>query len=334
MVPLGALAFVVATGTLGYHALGEGRWSYGDCAYMTIITLTTVGYSEVIDVENVEYARAFTMLLIVLGMGTVLTFASTVTAVFVEGDLQRAYRKTRMRNRIKKLENHYVVCGVGSTGRHVIEELILAGRDVVAIDLDREHLEHIEAEHPEHFAYVIGDATDDETLEAASMATATGIVAALASDKDNLYLVVSARQANPRARIVARGSDLRVLDKLRKAGADTVVSPNYIGGMRMVSELLRPHVVQFLDEMLRDRKSEMRIEEVSLPAGSPFAGKSLGEVDIRNEHDVGVLAVRDPASGAYHYNPGSEFRLGERMTLVVLGSIKSVNQLRQRAEGR
>src|SRR5262249_52690833 len=157
------------------------------------------------------------------------------------------------RKQIARLEDHVIVCGAGSTGRQAIEELIDYDVPLVAIDLDQQHLEDLAEHFPDRITYLVGDATDDDVLEQAGLTRARGLITALASDKDNLYVVVSARQANPKARIVARGSDLHVLEKLRKAGADAVVSPNYIGGMRMVSELLRPQVVKFLDEMRRDR---------------------------------------------------------------------------------
>jgi voltage-gated potassium channel len=327
----GALCAVVLLGSVGYWLLGGGRWTLVQCVYMTVITLTTVGYGEVLPgFEEVAFAREYTVLLIVFGMGTFIYFASNLTAVIIEGDLREALRKTRMRKTIQKLEDHVVVCGAGSTGRHVIEELLTTHHIVVAIDSDQDTLEAIEQAHPKgDFLYVIGDATDDETLTAANVAKARGVVAALAGDKDNLYLVVTTRQLNPGARIVARGSDLKVLEKLKRAGADTVVSPNYIGGMRMVSELVRPEVVRFLDLMLRDRKG-IRIEEVQVPKGSRYEGKTLAESGIRADVDLSVVAVR-VRDGDYIYNPGGDFSIESGMTLVVLGEVEKVVRLRELA---
>jgi voltage-gated potassium channel len=153
----------------------------------------------------------------------------------------------------------------------------------------------------------------------------------MADDKDNLFVVVSARQNNPQARIVARGSDLQVLAKLRKAGADHVVSPNYIGGLRMVSELIRPEVVKFLDEMRRDR-ARVRIDEVAIPPDSPFGGQSLANLEIRKNSELLVLAVHEPGKDGYHFNPRADFRLNGGMTLVVLGPLREVEELRARAQ--
>jgi voltage-gated potassium channel len=330
IVPFGALTAVLLIGTAGYYYLGGGRWTVFECLYQAVTTLTTVGFGELLEgMDSVPWAREFTALLIIAGVGVFLYVVSTFTATIIEGDLQRALRKTRMRNRISKLDGHVVVCGAGSTGTHVVEELIAANRPCVAIDLDQQTLERGAQQWGEdRFLYVVGDATDDAVLHAANVARASGVVASLPNDKDNLYLVVATRLINPSARVVARGGDVRMLDKLRKAGADTVVSPNLIGGMRMVSELLRPHVVRFLDEMLRDRTGNWRIEEVSIPKGSVLAGQTLQQADLRHGYEVVVLAVRS-SDGRYSYNPTAGFALEEESTLIVLGRLDRVDALRQ-----
>jgi voltage-gated potassium channel len=329
------LALTLAAGTVGYYMLGDGRWEPFECFYMTIITITTVGYGETLaGMDKVEHARALTVVLLVFGTGTVVYFASTLTAMIIEGDIRRALRRTRMRKQILKLKDHVIVCGAGSTGSHSIQELIEYRIPTVAIDTDQPRLEHMaELYPPDLFKYIVGDATDDDVLAEANLPEARGVVAALHSDKDNLFVVVSARQENPKARIVARGSELQILEKLKKAGADTVVSPNYIGGLRMVSELLRPQVVKFLDEMRRD-KAKVRIEEVDIPPRSPLGGKTLGNSGIRGQSaDVLVLAVQIHGKEGYRYNPGADFMLDAGMTLVVLGPLSQVEALRQLARG-
>ncbi len=329
-----ALLIVIAAGTIGYFYLGEGRWSVSDCLYMTVITLTTVGFGEVLaEFHHVPHVREFTMVLILFGMGSFLYFASTLTAFIIEGELRTALREKRMRKRISKLEDHVIVCGAGTTGRHVIEELIATRTPVVAIDLDPDCLEAIATAHPKaNYGYVVGDATNDNILAQAHPETARGFVAAMHNDKDNLYLVVSARQLRPSARIVARGAELQVLDKLKKAGADTVVSPNFIGGMRIVSEMIRPHVVRFLDNMLRDDKDTIRIEEVSVPEGSGLSGCTLAQANLRKSINILVLAIERVEGGEYIYNPSGETKIESGMTLVVLGSLGHVAELRELAE--
>ncbi len=274
-------------------------------------------------------ARAFTMLLVLVGFGAGGYALSTLTAVIVEGDLARARRKRKMRKLIESLTSHVVVCGAGSTGRHVIEELVATGTPFVAIDTDEARLEEIAQLHSHaRIAYIAGDATAEHVLHEAGVERARGLVAALREDKDNLFVVISARAANPKCRIVARSGDLRVFDLMRKAGANAVVSPNFIGGMRLASELLRPNVVEFLDEMIRDRNMNLRIEEVQIPPGSAFAGKTLRESRIRDVTDALVLAIRDH-DRTFHYNPGPDTKLEGGITLVLLGRATSVTKLRE-----
>ena len=328
-----ALAVVVLGGTAGYWLIGDGRWSWFDCLYMTIITLTTVGYGETLPgMDQVPHARAFTIAQLVFGTGVLVYFASTITAFIVEGDLKNLLRVQRLRKRIKRMKDHVIVCGTGSTGQHIVAELIAAQTPVVAIDTSELVLREIADEHPgADFSYVVGDATDDDVLVQAGLATARGLVAALSSDKDNLYLVVSARQSNPRARIVARCTELPHVEKLKKAGADSVVSPNFIGGMRMVSEMVRPAVVRFLDEMLRDKRAAYRVEEVTIEPDSSLDRVSLRDARIRERFGMSVLALRTAAEAPWIYNPEPGEQLAAGMVLVVLGATDQVMELRKHA---
>lgn len=234
-----------------------------------------------------------------------------------------------MRKVIDALSGHVIVCGAGSTGRHVIDELVATSTPFVAIDTDEERLLDAVKHHAAAVVpYIVGDATSDIVLRDAGLERAKGVVAALRDDKDNLFVVISARSVNATARIVARSGDLRVVALLKKAGANSVVSPNFIGGMRLASELLRPNVVEFLDEMLRDRDLNLRIEEVQIPEGSSFAGKTLRDSHIRDVSDALVLAIRDGPKKAFHYNPGPATVLAGGTTLVLLGRSASVAKLR------
>jgi voltage-gated potassium channel len=227
------------------------------------------------------------------------------------------------------MKDHFVVCGAGSTGRHIIAELLTVQRPVVAIDMNEAELREIAAAYPKaQFSFLVGDATDDEILAQANVEAARGVAAALAEDKDNLYLVVATRQLNTGCRIIARCSEMSHVEKLKRAGADAVVSPNFIGGMRMVSELVRPSVVKFLDDMLRDKAAVMRIEEVTITPSSRLAGVSLREADIRGRYGMNVLAVRSGDGTAWEYNPAADRVLKGGVTLVVMGSADQVKSLR------
>lgn len=335
-----AMLIVVMGGSLGYYWLGnywlgDGRWPWIDCLYMTVITVTTVGYGETLPgMDTVPHARAFTMVLLVFGTGTLVYFASMITAFVVEGDLRNALFASRLKKRIKKMKDHFVVCGVGSTGRHIVNELLAVGHRVVAIDTNEPELREIAAAYPKaEFSYVVGDATDDEILGQANLPSARGVAAALSADKDNLYLMVATRQLNPSARLIARCAEMSHVEKLKRAGADAVVSPNFIGGMRMVSELVRPSVVKFLDEMLRDKQAAMRIEEVQIGAGSDLDGVTLREADVRGRHGMSVLALKAGSSAAWEYNPAPDKKLAVGAILVVLGSTEQVKALRKACEG-
>ena len=325
---LGAVVIAVTIGTLGFWLVSEGKASIGDCLYMTIITLSTVGYGEVIPMTS--GARIFASFLIIFGMGSLIYFGSTVVAFWIELDMKHARRRKKMDKAIHHLRKHVIICGCGTTGSHVLRELIASRTPFVMIDNDEHRIQELEASldmgHHE-FLHIIGDATEDRTLEQAGLANAGGLVASLPSDKDNLYIILSARQSNPSLRIVARATEKDAPQKMKRAGADSVVSPNFIGGLRIASEMVRPQVVEFLDMMLRDQSQATRIEQITLPDDSPLIGHRLRDTNIRKGADVLVIAIRSN-TGKYIYNPGPDTILTERAILVVLGSMDSIMKLR------
>lgn len=333
MVGFLALVVVVIGGGLGYWLIGDGRWELRDCIYMTVITVTTVGYGEVLDgMDTIQYARGFTMLLLVFGTASIVFFSSTITAFIIEGDLRNVLFASKLKKRMKRMKDHIVVCGAGSTGRNVIEELLKTGTAVIAVDMNEVELREIADKYPKsEYSFIVGDATDDDVMNTANLATAKGMVAALSSDKDNLYLVVSARQSNPSLRIVARCAELSHVEKIRKSGADAVISPNFIGGMRMVSEMVRPAVVRFLDDMLREKRAAYRIEEIRLGDKAAELGSTLREARIRERFGMTVLAVSASDTSGWTYNPDANEKIGPGMTLVVLGSAEQVATLRSTA---
>src|SRR5512138_233151 len=243
------LLLVIAGGTFGYWGLsrtylpvGE-QWSLGDCAYMTTISITTVGYGEIIEVARVPYARLLTVLIIFSGLGVAVYFASALTAFVVEGEFQQLRKRRRMRQQMAKVSGHIIVCGIGTSGLHVVTELLASRWQVVCIDASEERIRRVhDLPGGDRVPCILGDATADEVLKEAGIERARGVIATLASDKENLFVVISARQLNPQLKIVAKGVDIGVSEKLRRAGADVVVTPAYIGGIRMVSEMVRPQV--------------------------------------------------------------------------------------------
>jgi voltage-gated potassium channel len=234
-----------------------------------------------------------------------------------------------MRKAIAKIERHVVVAGAGSTGKHVIEELVATSTPFVVIDRDLAHLERLSADlMGGRMLYVHGDATDDHTLVDAGIERAMGIVAALTHDKDNLFVTLSARSLNGSARIVSKIVEDRADAKMLKAGATSVVNPAMIGGRRMASELVRPEVNEFLDQMLRDKTKNLRIEEAIVPEKSSFVGTSLKDSPIRRETKLLVIAVRDKER-SFVYNPDPEHVIDGGTTLIVMGDAESVIKLRK-----
>jgi voltage-gated potassium channel len=335
IVALGIFATLVAAGTGGYFVLGHGRWALSDCAYMTVITISTVGFFELGQMREVPGARVLTVSLIVGGLGVLAYMQSSLTALFVEGVIGQALRRRRMLKEIAKMSGHIVVAGAGATGRHVIEELLATRTPFIAIDRSEQVLEHVSEDlcgGLGKMLHVHGDATLDHVLVTAGVARARGVVAALTHDKDNLYVTLSARSLNAQARIVSKVVEDEAGPKIIKAGATSIVSPTMIGGRRLASELIRPVVNEFLDQMLRDKDKNLRLEEVIIERGSSFAGVALKDTPIRRETRALVIALRG-ADRTFTYNPDPEYVIAEGTTLIVLGETDSIVKLRQLVTG-
>ncbi len=326
-----SLVVVFVVGTAGYYVLGEQRWSLENCAYMVLITITTVGYGEVLPVDTTPHGRLFTMMLLVTGMGVSFYFLSSLTAFIIEGDLREALWRRKMTRKLAKLNDHYIVCGAGTTGRYVVSELARSGVDVVVVEKDPEQLDGLAKRFGDQLVLLNGDATDDGVLKDAGVQRAAGLVAALHLDQDNLFVALSARQLNAGLRIVSRANSERVEPKLRQAGADAIVSPTNIGGRRMAHELLRPNVVGFLDIMSMDLRRNLDIEQLDIPRGSALDGRTLRNSRIREVSSALVLAVID--QGVHRYNPPSDFLLKAGMTLVLLGEVDQIAKLQRHVGG-
>lgn len=249
--------------------------------------------------------------------------------------------------------SHVVVCGAGATGSYVVDELVAARNQVVVIDEDVDRLRELAQRHPGGLLRCLtGDPTDEDVLARADLANARGLVAALPNDKDNIYLIVEAKHVNPRARIIATATAASHVDKLSRVGADAIVNQGYIGGLRMVSEMLRPDVVRFLDDMLRDKRAIWRIEEATIEEGSKLAGRALAEVALRKSFGMTVLAIgravpnrlgassnpgasgiRTRGGSPWVYNPSGDEKLTPGTILVVLGDVDQVAKLREAARG-
>jgi len=317
----GLLLFILCAGVLGYHYL-EG-WSLFDSLYMTVITLATVGYGETHPLTLP--GRAFTMLLILGGMSIIFYALTEITTFVVEGEMTGIIRRRRMNRQIGRLKNHYILCGFGRSGSHVLNELRKTGRTCVVIEKDPVKVKTLLSER---VLVIEGEATEDTVLESAGIKQATGLVTALPSDKDNLFVVITARGLNPSLRIVSKVEEIGARDKFLRSGANTAVSANFIGGMRMASELIRPATVSFLDTMLYGTPS-LRVEEVTIPPLSEYAGQSIARCEPLKSSGVVLVSIRHGTDkNRFRFNPPQDSLLHEGDTLIIIGDRPQVQQLK------
>jgi voltage-gated potassium channel len=321
---IGALFLVVFTAGTTAFMLVEG-WPFLDALYMTTITLSTVGFQEVHPLSS--GGRLVAMALILGGTGSLAYGLSVVTAFIIEGELRDILGKRRMEKALERLHGHVIVCGAGETGKHVVEELLKTRTPCVVIEQNLARCRHLERFGS--IPVIEGDATDGDLLTRARIAVARGLITTLPSDKDNLFVILTARELNPKLRIVSRAVEDESLPKLRKAGADAVVSANQMGGLRMASEMIRPQVVSFLDVMLRDPLGVLRVEQAEVAEGSPVVGKTLGELNLPNRVGLVVIAKRRGSDGGFVYNPKASSRLEVGDILIVCGDPGQVEVLRE-----
>jgi voltage-gated potassium channel len=323
------LAALFGVGVLGYKVLGGAEHTWIEAVYMATITLTTTGMRDVIPTDTAA-TQYFTVAYLLFGATAAVYTLSTITAFIVEGDLTRGFRRRRMQATIDAMQDHYVVCGVGQTGTAVLRELVNTRRSCVAIEHNHQHVAGVERGFP-GVMVLHGDCSDDETLTRAGVQRAAGIVICTDDDRVTLVTTVLARQMNPRVRIVARATTERAAARLRQAGADGVVAPAQIGGMRLASELVRPTVVGFLDQMLRDTNRNLRIEDVEVGPASALVGRPVSELHL---HDYGsgllLLAMRS-STGEYVFNPAGHTTVSAGARLIVMGDPPSVAHLGEKA---
>jgi voltage-gated potassium channel len=333
-----ALVAMAAFAVAGYRVLGGPQVSFLQALYMAVITLAGVGYGEIIDTAGNPALRIFNMFVVVLGVTITVYVFSVVTAFLVEGEIRNLFWRRTMQKRIQALKDHFIVCGLGDTGRYAVEELHKTSTPFVVIEIQEEKIkrfqEHESGSYKE-VLYVIGDATEETVLDAAGLERARGVIAAVDSDKDNLVITVMVRQNNPKVRIVARCADVKFADRMLRAGANTAVSPNAIGGLRLASEALRPHVTSFLDLMLREKARTLRIEEIVVPEASPWVGRRMEELKFRARYSLMPLAVKTSLGEQkrdFLVNPPDTLALQAGTVLIVMGDVEEINRARREAQ--
>ncbi len=311
---------LVLTGTFGYYVL-EPEYSLFDALYMTVITLSTIGYSEVHELST--RGRAFTIFLILGGVFTFFYAASEVIRTVVGGEVQAILGRRRMERSLAELRKHLIVCGYGRMGRLVCQEFSANHLPFVIIDRQPELLDKFDLPHG---IPLQGDATSDEILRRAGIERARALVSVVASDADNLYITMSARLLNDRLQIVSRAADAGSEEKLLRAGANRVVSPYRIGGSRVAQAVLRPTVVDFIELATRTEHVALQLEEAQVAARSALAGKPLRESQIRQELGIIIVAIKK-SSGKMVFNPSPDAVLDAGDILVAMGDRSQLDRL-------
>jgi voltage-gated potassium channel len=314
------LVALLVLGTLGYVFI-EG-WDFFDSLYMTVTTLTTVGYGEIHPMDRA--GRAYTMVLILAGVGVMLYIVGALARVVVEGEIQQALGKRKIRRHVQKLKDHYIICGFGRLGGIIARQLAHAKIPLVVVENNPEVIAKLEAQG---YDFVAGDATREEVLVEAGIERAKGLVAVLHSDAGNVYIVLTARSLNPKLHIVARGEDPAAHQKLLRAGADQVESPYEMGGRKMAHTILRPTVVTFMELAMQDGV-EWSMEEIAVHAGSPLVGVPLIDAGIRKDLDLIVVAIKR-GDGALLFNPTPRTTLQSGDTLIVVGMRHNLEKLEE-----
>jgi voltage-gated potassium channel len=315
---------VVIGGTVGYTII-EG-WPFDEALYMTIITVTTVGFQEVRPLSAA--GRIFTILLIFSGVVVIATGANLIISSIIKGTFGEVFRRQGMEKKLGKIKDHFIICGLGAVGEDIIQEFVRAGEPFVLIEKEKDTLEKIVKENPE-VLYVLGDATEDEVLKCAGIDKAKGIITVLSNEVDNLYICLSARALNPKLRIISRAIESESIDKLKKAGADYVFSPEKIGGIRLAAAALRPAVTSFLDTILRGEHLNLVLEEVTVQERSPVVGKTLKQTEITKNIGIIILAIRSSQIDKLSFNPSSDTVINLGDTLISFGTPEQMMQLRK-----
>ena len=311
--------FLVGLGTTGYMVIED--WDVLDSLYMTVITLSTIGYGEVNPVS--QTGRIFTLVLIVMGVGFFLYVIGNVVQFLVEGRIRLILGRHKLDKQIGQLNSHYIVCGYGRMGRAFCRYLIQKGLKFVVLEKNENR---IPVMNTDHVLYIAGEATIEENLQKAGIKKASNLIATLGTDADNVLLVLLAKGMNPGLYVVARASQNASKKPLDTAGADVVVSPFDIGARRMAHAILRPNVIRFLEFAFADEDTDIHIEEITVAESSKLVGVPLMESGIRQDYNLMILSIIK-ADGEMVFNPSADTRIKSEQKVIVVGAIDDLGRL-------
>ena len=322
---LSILAAVIVAGTIGYTLI-EG-WPLFDALYMTVITLATVGFKEVHDLS--PQGKIFTITLIIFGVGVITYAAGSVIQFMVEGQLRQVVGRKKMEKQIARLKDHYIVCGFGRIGQMICKEFQARPVPFVVVEKNPHLCERLSREG---CLFVHGNATDDDSLLAAGIDRARGLITAVTSDTDNVYITLTARGLNPRLFILARAGEEGAEVKLMRAGASKVISPYTIGAARMAHAILRPSVVDFIELATTRENLALQIEEIEVAPASTLVSQTLVSAGIRQTMGIIIVAIKQP-DGHMLFNPAPATEIVAGSVLIILGERPAITQLELIAQG-
>jgi voltage-gated potassium channel len=334
------LVGLITVSTIGYLLLGGPDVSFLQALYMAVITVAGVGYGEIVDTSHHPVLRVFNIGIVLFGVAITVYVFSVVAAFLVEVEASNPFWRRRMQHRIGETSGHYVICGMGDTGRHAAGELQKTGMPYVVVDNVEDNVKRARTLHPELFnevMYVIGDATEEDVLEQAGLARAKGLLAALPHDKDNLVITVLAHQKYPKLRVVVRATDPKAAERIAKAGANATVSVSQIGGLRMASEAIRPHAVGFLDAMLKEQNKTVRVEDLEVATSSSWAGQRLTELDLKGRFNLLVLGLKHPTGSNLPeivVNPSEQATVSGGGVIIAMGDMTDFERARKAVASR
>ncbi len=322
-IALSLLIFVFAVGVIGFRIISDATWI--DAIYMTVITVTTVGFGEIIPLD--QHARLFTVFLIIISVFVFAYAISVITEYILSRSTLRNIIQRKTLKKIRRMENHIIICGFGRNGRQAAEKLSAHDQEFVIIEKDRSVIERYENE--ETF-FVEGNASEDEVLQRAGIEQAKCLITALPSDADNLFVVLSARQINKKLLIISRASQETSYKKLKLAGADNVIMPDKIGGEHMASLVVVPDLVEFIDNLSISGDNTTNVEEIKMEDLATSGEEiSLKELDLRKQTGCTVIGYKTP-NGEYLINPEAELKLAKESKIIVLGRPEQIELLKQK----
>ena len=316
-----ALLVLFLLGTIGFHLI-EG-WPWFDSFYMVLITVTTIGYSEVHPLSHA--GQIYNVFVIIIGVGLVFLLIGVVAQALLEFELTQFFGRRRMEREIDRLDGHFIVCGAGRVGRSTARELAHEPVPFVIIESTAVKMERL----PPEWLVIRGDATQEAALRQAHIERAHGLVAATTTDATNIYIVLTARGLNPKLKIIARASEEDAEKHLKTAGADSVISPYHFAGHRIAQSFLRPHVLDFIDSATVRIGVDLEIAEIEVRHGSRYVGQTFRSSEMR--HDTGIIVLAIKRAGSMRFNPAPDERIEAGDTLIAMGEAAGLRKLEEAA---